>query len=158
MRGLGRSFLEVGATFKHGEQWARRVVLQHCPVTGKPHIEASLGRPRKTSALEDCNILAMAKKERTIPSKDIRRAIRDAGGSSVTAQTVRNWLREWGGREVTAVDDDLTDAYKSARVLWCSNIGEILLAPQTSNFFKDVLFSDESMFTLDGGKVNVGLS
>ena len=61
MRGLGRSFLEVGAYFKHGGQWARRVVLQHCPVTGKPHIEASLGRPRKTSALEDCDILAMAK-------------------------------------------------------------------------------------------------
>ena len=163
LRGLGKTHREIRETFGLSQEGIRYLLHRYCSFDGLPVDKRKRGPKRKTTILEDCQLFALAKTNRTEPLKILARLFRDDGGVEITSRTVGNRLKEFKGRSVTAVRDDLSDSNKADRIEHCTKMKAILMTePDPSRtwlddntYYQSVVFSDQVMFTLHNGKVKV---
>ena len=135
------------------------MLLRYCSWDGSPIDKQKRGRKRISTVLEDCQLLAAAKLNRTEPLKNLARLFRDGGGPDLSTSTVWRRLDEFKGRTVTAVWDDLSDENKAGRMAHCTKMKAIMMTepdelnPYVDNnlHYNSVIFSDEVMFTLHNG-------
>ncbi len=154
-RRKGMVYAEIASIFRKKREWARRIVKNYGELAGERIVERKQGRSRKTTPEEDQAMLQMAKLKRVVPAKDIARALMETEGANVNRRTVQRRLKEFTGRTIVPVNDDLSESHKQARVNWCTKAEALLKTLDAADYCRDVLFSDEVMWTLDSGRVKV---
>ena len=103
------------------------------------------GRPRKTSAAEDCYIVMTSRRNRFMSARKVATRLRAATRTRVSAQTIRRRL--YRGRlraRRPYVGVPLTRRHRQDRMNWAKN------HPRwTQRQWNNILFTDESRFTVD---------
>ena len=95
LRSEDKTLKQVASYFGHGEEWARRIMLNYDEASGLPKFTPkSPGRPRKTTLEEDGKMLELAKGDDARPSSgQIATAMKDSG-TAISSSTVRRRLRD----------------------------------------------------------------
>ncbi|KAK7106755.1 hypothetical protein V1264_017975 [Littorina saxatilis] len=140
-------------------QATSRVHLGHCQTDSTFHShwegpgKTHPGQPKKTTPREDRLIERLALQTRTASSSIIRRQLRVATNTNISQQTIRNRLHGFNLRSRRpAVRPRLTPAHRAARRAFCRRH-----VRWTRQQWSQVLFSDESRFTLNHNDDRLGV-
>ena len=95
LRSEDKTLKQVASYFGHGEEWARRIMLNYDEASGLPKFTPKFpGRPRKTTLEEDGKMLELARGDDARPSSgQIATAMKDCG-TAISSSTVRRRLRD----------------------------------------------------------------
>lgn len=120
--------------------------LQKYRETGSIDRPSRKGLRRKTTAAQDRYLRRSSLKNRFLTATDLRRELQEQCEVDISAQTIRRRLNEGGlfGRRA-AKKPLLTMKMKRARLQWAKDHEN-----WTLNDWRDVIFSDESKFSLSG--------
>lgn len=132
---------------------AIRNVWERYQETGSVARRRGGGRNRATTSQEDRYVRLTARRERTVTARTLQNRLRDATGTRVSDQTIRNRLHEDQQRSrMRAVRLKLTRAHRAARLRFAREHLE-----WTMDNWRTVLFTDESKvkFFSDDRRVRV---
>jgi len=158
-RGRALAWIQDGIAIR---EVARRLGVSHSVIqrlrdrvhaTGRVAERHRTGRPSTTTRRQDRFIVTQALRDRTVTASGLRDELRAASNTNVSDQTIRNRLRAANlASRVAAVRTTLLPRHRVARAAWCTQH-----VRWTVRQWSDVLFTDESRFTLrfNDGRVRV---
>ena len=113
--------------------------------TGRVNRRHAGGRQRATTAAQDRYLMTSAARNRFANATRLQRNLREATGTTISTQTVRNHLHDAGFRACRpAVRVPLIGRHRQERRQWCQDH-----VVWTQADWASVLFTDESRFCLD---------
>lgn len=132
---------------------AIRNVWERYQETGSVARRPGTGRTRSTTVQEDRYLRLSARRERTVTARALQNRLRQATGTRVSDQTIRNRLHEDGQRSrMRVIRIKLTRAHRAARLRFAREHLD-----WTMDNWRTVLFTDESKvkFYSDDRRVRV---